>query len=76
MFAGGPTNIEQRLRGGETGDKVNEREKDTAVISDDRRTLEVSARVFKNMDQVRVLVGTVNGDLDSPEITTDNQSSN
>ena len=54
LFAGGKTDFEQTLRGGETGD--NARERDTLVMSDDRRTIEITANLRKNMDQARVLV--------------------
>ena len=54
LFAGGETTVEQRLRGGEMGRDLNEL--DSLVISDDRCTIEVTARLRKNMDQIRVLV--------------------
>lgn len=67
LFAGGKTGIKQQLRGGESGENVNERERDTLVMSDDRRTIEVTAKLRRHMDQVRVLVrGT--DDVPSPKI--------
>ncbi len=54
LFADRESAVEQRLRGGETGGDANE--SDSLVISDDQRTIEVTARLRKNMDQIRVLV--------------------
>jgi hypothetical protein len=71
LFADGETGIKQNLRGGESGENANERERDTLIMSDDRRTIEVTAKLRRHMDQVRVLVRATDDEPDSTTQTND-----
>ncbi len=53
-------------RGSESPAPRQTREQDELVVSDDRRTIKVTARVLKNMDQVRILVDATGPDTQSP----------
>ena len=44
------------------------REQDELVVSDNRRTIEVTTRVLNNMDQVRIAVDATVPDAESTEI--------
>jgi len=69
LFAGGDTGIQQARRGGE-GTK-NPRERDTLVLSDDRRTIEITARLRRHMDQIRVFVDAADEDAGPPDLRDD-----
>ena len=55
-------------RGSESPAPNQPREQNELIVSDDRRTIEVTARVLKNMDQVRIVVDATVPDAESIEI--------
>lgn len=68
FFADQIPNLTARQRASEPPSK-NPREQDTLILSDDRRTIEVTARVMRNMDQTRILVAAMGQDINATEVT-------
>lgn len=65
FFADRAPELSAKQRRSESSANRQTREQDELVVSDDRRTIEVTTRVLNNMDQVRILVDATGPDTKS-----------
>lgn len=65
FFADRAPELSARQRGSESPAPRQPREQDELVVSEDRRTIDVTTRVLKNMDQVRIIVDATGPDTQS-----------
>ena len=68
FFADRAPKLSTRHRGAESPAPNQPGEQDELVVSDDRRTIELTTCVLKNMEQVRIVVDATVPDTESTEI--------